>query len=70
MSTAHPSPTTPRDRVRRLVDTVRWAPAPIWGESGNEHTRFTVYLAGSMLAWAVAGLAMAALIGTALGLLV
>ena len=33
MSAVHPSPTTPRDRVRRLVDTVRWAPAPVWGES-------------------------------------
>ena len=63
-------PPLSRDRVRRLVDTVRWAPAPVWGESGGEHTRFSVYLAGSMLAWAVAGLAMAALIGTALGLVV
>jgi hypothetical protein len=31
---------------------------------------FSVYVVGSMLAWAVAGLAMAALIGTALGLLI
>ncbi|WP_456788620.1 chemotaxis protein CheW [Cellulomonas sp. P5_C5] len=69
MSAIHPSP-SPRDRVRRLVDTVRWAPAPVWGESAGEHTRFSVYLAGSMLAWAVAGLVMAALIGTALGLVV
>ena len=69
MSAVHPSP-VPRDRVRRLVETVRWAPAPVWGESGGEHTRFAVYVAGSMLAWAVAGLVMAALIGTALGLVV
>ena len=69
MSAVHPSP-TPRDRVRRLVETVRWAPAPIWGESTGERTRYSVYLAGSMLAWAVAGLVMAALIGTALSLVV
>jgi hypothetical protein len=69
MSAAHPSPAS-RQSLRRLVDTVRWAPAPVWGESGGEHTRFTAYLAGSMLAWAVGGLAMAALIGTALRLVV
>ncbi|GEL96895.1 chemotaxis protein CheW [Cellulomonas terrae] len=69
MSTVHPS-TTSRDRVRRLVETVRWAPAPVWGESSGEHTRFSVYLAGSMLAWAVAGLVMAALIGSVLSLVV
>jgi hypothetical protein len=69
MSAVHPSP-TPRERVRRLVETVRWAPAPIWGESSAEHTRFSVYVAGSMLAWAVAGLVMAALIGSALSLVV
>ena len=45
-------------------------PHPVWGESTGEHTRFSVYLAGSMLAWAVAGLVMAALIGSALGLVV
>ncbi|KQY24875.1 hypothetical protein ASD16_05180 [Cellulomonas sp. Root485] len=69
MSAVHPSP-TPSDRVKRLVETVRWAPAPVWGESTGEHTRYSVYLAGSMLAWAVAGLVMAALIGTALSLVV
>ena len=69
MSAVHPS-LTPRERVRRLVETVRWAPAPIWGESTGEHTRFSVYVAGSMLAWAVAGLVMAALIGSALSLVV
>jgi hypothetical protein len=69
MSAVYPSP-TPRERVRRLVDTVRWAPAPVWGGSTGEHTRFSVYVAGSMLAWAVAGLVMAALIGTGLGLVV
>ena len=69
MSAVHPSP-TPRDRVRRLVQTVRWAPAPIWGESTGEHARFSVYVAGSMLAWAAAGLVMAALIGTGLDLVV
>ena len=69
MSAVHPSPTS-RDRVRRLVETVRWAPAPVWGESTGEHTRFSVYIAGSMLAWAVAGLVMAALIGAALSLVV
>lgn len=69
MSAVHPSPPA-RDRVRRLVDTVRWAPAPVWGESTGEHTRYSAYLAGSMLAWAVAGLVMAALIGSALSLVV
>ena len=62
MSAVHPSPTR-SDRVKRLVETVRWAPAPVWGESTGEHTRFSVYLAGSMIAWAVAGLVVAALIG-------
>ena len=62
MSAVLPSPTS-RDRVRHLVDTVRWAPAPVWGESTGEHTRFSVYLAGSMLAWAVAGLVVAVLLG-------
>ena len=69
MAALHPSP-VPRDRVRHLVDTVRWAPAPVWGKTAAEHTRYSVYLAGSMLAWAVAGLVMAALVGTVLGLVV
>lgn len=67
MSAVHPSPVP---RLRHLVETVRWAPAPVWGESAGEHARFSLYLAGSMLAWAVAGLVMAALLGTALGLVV
>ena len=67
MSAVHPSPAV-RDRVRHLVGTVRWAPAPVWGESAGEHRRFALYLAGSMLAWALAGLASAALIGAVLDL--
>jgi hypothetical protein len=69
MSAVHPSP-APRDRVRRLIETVRWAPAPVWGESSGERTRFSVYMAGSMLAWVVAGMVMAALMGSALSLVV
>ncbi|WP_235521152.1 chemotaxis protein CheW [Cellulomonas sp. Leaf395] len=69
MAAIHPSPAS-RDRIRHLAGTIKWAPAPVWGESAGEHKRFVAYLAGSMLAWAVAGLVLAALIGTALGLVV
>ena len=69
MTAIHPTP-VPRERGRRFLETVRWAPAPTWGESGGEHGRFTLYVAGSMLAWAVAGLVMAALVGAALSLVV
>ncbi|GEK19657.1 chemotaxis protein CheW [Cellulomonas xylanilytica] len=57
------TPLPTRERARHLVETVRWAPAPVWGLSAGEHTRFAVYLAGSMLAWVAAGLVVAALIG-------
>ena len=59
---------SPLERVRTLTETVRWAPAPRWGASAREHRLFTVYLSGSILAWTLLGLAVAALLGRALGL--
>lgn len=54
-------------RVRELASTVRWAPAPRWGTSTRERARYTSYLAGSIVGWTGLGLAVAALIGRALG---
>ncbi|MEZ0447612.1 chemotaxis protein CheW [Cellulomonas sp. ICMP 17802] len=56
-------------RVTDVIETVRWAPAPPWGRSAADHTRYLVYLAGSMLIWTVIGLGAAALIGLGLALL-
>lgn len=56
-------------RLRQLGTTIRWAPAPLWGTSTSEHARYAVYLAGSIVGWTLAGLAMAAIVGRALGLL-
>ena len=66
--TVHPAPSVD-ERLRTLGRTVRWAPAPRWGSTPAEHARYAVYLGGSILGWIVAGLAIAALVGTALGLL-
>ncbi len=51
------------DRVRRVVETVRWAPAPRFAGSAADKTRFVVYVAGSMVGWTAAGLGIAALLG-------
>ena len=64
----HPSATIDQ-RLRQLGSTIRWAPAPLWGSSTREHARYAAYLAGSILGWTFAGLAMAAIVGRALGLL-
>jgi hypothetical protein len=66
MSAMQPSDTFD-DRVRSLGRTIRWAPAPTWGETSGEHVRFAGYLVGSMVAWTLAGLAIAGLLGRALG---
>ncbi len=63
----HPVPSL-AERTRQLGRTVRWAPAPRWGTTPAQHRWFVVYLGGSMLAWTLAGLAMSALLGRALGL--
>ncbi|MBO3084088.1 chemotaxis protein CheW [Cellulomonas fengjieae] len=55
------------ERVRELATTVRWAPAPRWGSSTREHTRYAGYLGGSIVGWTALGLATAAVIGRALG---
>jgi hypothetical protein len=64
----HPTATLDQ-RLRQLGTTIRWAPAPLWGTSTSEHARYAVYLAGSIVGWTLAGLAMAAIVGRALGLL-
>lgn len=69
-----PGPVTARhdepvgQRVRALVDTVRWAPAPRFEGSVADRWRFVAYLGGSMVAWTVAGLGVTAAIGRLAGL--
>ncbi|MDC7120493.1 chemotaxis protein CheW [Cellulomonas fimi] len=69
-----PGPVTARhdepigQRVRALVDTVRWAPAPRFEGTAAHRWRFVAYLGGSMLAWTVVGLAVTAGLGRVLGL--
>jgi hypothetical protein len=65
-SDLHPSLSLDQ-RVRQLGATIRWAPAPLWGTTTGEHLRYGGYLAGSILGWTALGLAMAAIIGAALG---
>ena len=53
-------------RVSRVLETVRWAPAPRWGSTDAEHGTYVVYLVGSMLAWIVVGLGVSAALGAVL----
>ena len=53
-------------RLSRLLETVRWAPAPRWGSTAAEHVAYGVYLVGSMLAWIVIGVGAAAALGAIL----
>lgn len=68
--TWHRRPTTVRlplrTRLRHLNETVRWAPAPWFEGSVRQRARYVGYLLGSVLAWTVAGLLVAAAIGRAL----
>ncbi|MBT0993688.1 chemotaxis protein CheW [Cellulomonas sp. DKR-3] len=50
-------------RLRSLVETVRWAPAPRFEGTPTRRWLFVAYLAGSMLAWTLAGVAIAAALG-------
>ncbi len=63
MSTATFAPAARTDvleRMQHVVHQVRWAPAPTW-ETGRR-LRFVGYVAGSMVAWTLAGLACSALL--------
>ena len=53
-------------RVSRVLETVRWAPAPRWGSTAAEHGTYVVYLVGSMLAWIAVGLGVSAALGAVL----
>jgi hypothetical protein len=55
--------TSTSTRIAQIVQTIRWAPAPQWGSSTADHGRYVTYLAGSMLAWTVLGVLLAAGIG-------
>jgi hypothetical protein len=54
------------NRFSRVLETVRWAPAPRWGSTAAEHGMYVVYLVGSMLAWIVVGLGVSAALGAVL----
>jgi hypothetical protein len=62
---AGPRPTS-RRTVRTVLAHVHDDPAPLW-EPGHR-ARFTGYLAGSMAAWTVLGVAATALLGALLDL--
>jgi hypothetical protein len=69
MSTVTIAPASTHDvveRVQHVLHEIRYAPAPAW-EPG---TRLKVvgYVAGSMVAWTVAGLACSALLAGVLNL--
>lgn len=50
-------------RVRRFVETVRWAPAPRFEGSAARRLAFVGYLVGSMVAWVLMGVGVSALLG-------
>ena len=58
-------PTTPAlgMRLRRFVETVRWAPAPRFEGSVGRRLAFVGYLVGSMVAWVLIGIGVSALLG-------
>ncbi len=53
----------PSVRVRRFVETVRWAPAPRFEGSAGRRAAFVGYLVGSMVAWVLLGVGVSALLG-------
>lgn len=55
-------------RAREILDAVRFAPAPRWEGPASKRSRYIAYLAGSMIAWTAAGLAIAAALGHLTGL--
>lgn len=58
-------PTT-RETLRSVLDHVHDDPAPVWAP--GTRGRFAGYLAGSMAAWTVLGVAASALLGALLDL--
>lgn len=71
-STWHRRPIAPlplRTRVRHLVHTVRWAPAPYFEGSTRDRVRYVGYLAGSVLAWTVLTMIVLTAFGRALATL-
>jgi hypothetical protein len=50
-------------RLRKLGETIRWAPAPCFEGTAARRWMFVGYMAVSMLAWTIAGLAVAAALG-------
>jgi hypothetical protein len=62
-STARP---TSRPTVRTVLAHVHDDPAPLWAPGSRG--RFAGYLAGSMAAWTVLGVAVTALLGAVLDL--
>ncbi len=66
-TTAVPSSPLPlRTRLRHLVETVRWSPAPYFEGSARQRLRYVGYLLASVLAWTVGSLVVLAAIGRAL----
>ncbi|WP_019135424.1 hypothetical protein [Cellulomonas massiliensis] len=57
---------SPRVRVRKAVDTLRWAKAPYWEGDAAHKAGFVAYVAVSVVAWTVLGLAVAAGLGALL----
>jgi len=69
MSTVTIAPASTHDvveHVQHVFHQIRYAPAPTW-EPGMR-LRVVGYVAGSMLAWTLAGLACSALLAGVLGL--
>ncbi|WP_087508153.1 chemotaxis protein CheW [Cellulomonas iranensis] len=55
-----------RARLRHLVETVRWAPAPYFEGAARQRLGYVAYVLGSMLAWTAVSLGVLALVGRAL----
>lgn len=49
--------------LRRVLVTVRTAPAPRWEGSAADRARYVAYVAGSMVGWTALGLGSSALVG-------
>ncbi len=70
--TWHRRPTTSlplRTRLRHVVETMRWAPAPYFEGGLRQRLRYVGYVLGSMLAWSVLSLLVLAAVGRALATL-
>jgi hypothetical protein len=61
-----PAAVSPRVRVRKAVETLRWAKAPYWEGDAAHKARFVAYVAGSVVGWTGLGLAVAAGMGALL----